>query len=414
MAILKPFKSLRPAPEYVADVAALPYDVMNTHEARKMVEDNPYSFLHINRAEIDLEPSINIHDALVYERARDNLNKMINDGILTKDNTDYYYIYKQEVDDRAQTGLVACTSIDDYSSNLIKKHENTMERQEMDRFNYLDYTNANTEPVFMVYRQKDEICEVIKAWMDNNHSLYDFVSEDNVRHTVWKIDDKRIIDDLTSKFKSVQDLYIADGHHLCAASYNVGIKRRKEQPQYNGVEEFNYFLSCLFPHSDLKIMDYNRVIQDLNEFSDSEFLELVKEKFDLVMMEGTDQCKPDRKHVFGMYLDKHWYSLEPKEGIFNPDDPIESLDISILHNNILNPLLGIVDPRIDNRIEFVGGPRGMAELELIVADGMRVAFSIYPASIEELLKIADMDKMMPPKSTYFEPKLRSGLFVHQI
>lgn len=414
MAILKPFKSLIPAPEHVADIAALPYDVMNSHEARKMVEENPYSFLHINRAEVDLEPNIDIHDALVYERAKDNLNKMINEGLLTRDSGDSYYIYRQELDNRSQTGLVACTSIDDYYNNLIKKHENTMERQEMDRFNYLDYISANTEPVFMIYRQKDEICKIINQWVENTPPVYDFISEDNVRHIIWKIDKISIIDELTSNFKSVSNLYIADGHHLTKAALDVGLKRRKEQPDYNGSEEFNYFLSVLFPHTTLQIMDYNRVIQDLNEFSDSEFLELVKEKFNVVMMEGTDQCKPDRKHVFGMYLDKHWYCLEPKEGVFNPEDPIESLDVSILHNNILNPLLGIVDPRIDNRIDFVGGPRGMAELELIVADGMRIAFSIYPPTIDELLRIADMDKMMPPKSTYFYPKLRSGLFVHEI
>lgn len=414
MATIKPFKSLLPAPEHVANIAALPYDVMSSYEARKMVEENPYSFLRVNRAEVDLEPGIDIHDALVYEKARDNLGKMINDGLLSKDKDESYYIYRLDDGSRLQTGLVACTSIDDYSNNLIKRHENTMERQEMDRFNHLDYTNANTEPVFMIYRQKDEICKIIDQWIESNTPIYNFISDDNVRHTVWKIDNVSIIEELTFNFKTVPNLYIADGHHLTKAAYDVGVKRRKEEPDYNGSEEYNFFLSVLFPHNALQIMDYNRVIKDLNEFSESEFLELVKERFNLIMMEGTKQCKPDRRHVFGIYLDKHWYCLEPKDGIFNSEDSIESLDVSILHNNILNPLLGIVDPRIDNRIDFVGGPRGMAELELIVADGMRVAFSLFPPTIDEMLRIADMDRMMPPKSTYFHPKLRSGLFVHQI
>ncbi|TJX13514.1 DUF1015 domain-containing protein [Tissierella creatinini] len=414
MAILKPFKAYRPTPQLASKVAALPYDVLSSNEARNMVENNPYSFLHVDKAEIDLDPEVDIHDALVYEKARDNLKDMINKGIFVKDAEDRYYIYRQTMDSRSQTGLVGCTSIDDYMNNIILKHEKTRADKEMDRINHVDYTNANTGPIFITYRNKAEIDDLIQSWIDNHEPVYDFISNDHIGHTVWVIDDWSTINKITELFKGVESLYIADGHHRSASAVKVGLKRRAEYPDYDGTEEFNYFLSVLFPDKDLYIMDYNRVIQDLNEFSETEFLELIKEKFIVTPLDTTNQYRPEKAHTFGMYLDKTWYRLEAKEGIFNPDNIVESLDVSILQNNILNPILGIVDPRVDSRIDFVGGIRGLTELEIRVDDGMRVAFSLYPVTIDQLMKIADEGEIMPPKSTWFEPKLRSGLFIHEL
>ena len=414
MAILKPFNAYRPTPELANKVAALPYDVMNSEEARKMVVDNPYSFLHVDKAEIDLDQAIDVHDPIVYEKARDNLKDMIKSGTLIQDDKSNYYIYKQVMNGRPQVGLVGCTSIDDYINDVIKKHEYTRADKEKDRINHVDYTNANTGPIFLTYKKNEEVSEVINNWMISNQPVYDFTSEDEVSHTVWVIDDKITIENLTKIFANIDYLYIADGHHRSASAVRVGLKRREEFPNYDGTEEFNYFLSVLFPDEHLYIMDYNRVVKDLNEFSKSEFMEMVKEKFDVESYAGEGQFKPTEKHTFGMFLDKQWYKLKAKDGIFNPDDPVERLDVSILQNNLLDPILGIKDPRTDGRIDFVGGIRGLAELEFRVLDGMRVAFSMYPTTIDDLMSIADAGKVMPPKSTWFEPKLRSGLFIHEL
>ena len=414
MAILKPFNAYRPTPELANKVAALPYDVMNSEEARKMVIDNPYSFLHVDKAEIDLDPAIDVHDPIVYEKARDNLTNMIKNGTLIQDKKSNYYIYKQVMNGRPQVGLVGCTSIDDYINDVIKKHEYTRADKEKDRINHVDYTNANTGPIFLTYKKNEEVSEIINNWMISNQPVYDFTSEDEVSHTVWIIDDKVTIENLTKIFADIDFLYIADGHHRSASAVKVGLKRREEFPNYDGTEEFNYFLSVLFPDEHLYIMDYNRVVKDLNEFSESEFMEMVKEKFEVEPFVGEGQFKPIEKHTFGMYLDKQWYMLKAKDGIFNPDDPVERLDVSILQNNLLDPILGIKDPRTDERIDFVGGIRGLAELEFRVLDGMRVAFSMYPTTIDDLMSIADAGKVMPPKSTWFEPKLRSGLFIHEL
>ena len=414
MATLKPFKSFRPTPELADKVAALPYDVMNSNEARKMVIDNPYSFLHVDKAEIDLDPKIDIHDSIVYETARDNLQNMINEGTLIQDSENKYYIYKQVMNGRAQVGLVGCTSIDDYLNNIIKKHEFTRADKELDRINHVDYTNANTGPIFLTYRKNNDVSNIINSWMESNKPVYDFVSEDKIGHTVWIIDDNSIIEKLTTLFDKIDYLYIADGHHRSASAVKVGLKRREEFPDYDGTEEFNYFLAVLFADEDLYIMDYNRIVKDLNEFSETEFLELVKEKFDVTPYEKEGQFKPTEKHSFGMFLDEQWYKLVAKKGIFDPNDPVERLDVSILQNNILTPLLGIDDPRTNTRIDFVGGIRGLAELEFRVIEGMRVAFSMFPTTIDDLMSIADAGEVMPPKSTWFEPKLRSGLFVHKL
>lgn len=414
MAVLKPFKAYRPAPELADKVAALPYDVMNSDEARVMVEGNPYSFLHVDKAEIDLDPSIDIHDVVVYEKARDNLYKMIKDGVFIQDDEDSLYIYKQIMDGRSQVGLVGTSSIDDYINNIIKKHEFTRADKELDRINHVDYTNANTGPIFLTYRKNGTVSDLINNWMDNKDPIYDFTSDDGITHTIWKIDDKGVIDELVALFKGIDYLYIADGHHRTASAVKVGLMRRELNKDYDGSEEFNFFLSVLFPDEDLYIMDYNRVVRDLNEYSTTEFIELLKDNFYVEEYEGDGQYKPTEKHTFGMYLDDKWYVLKAKEGSFDPESPVDRLDVSILQKNVLTPLLGIDDPRTNDRIDFVGGIRGLAELETRVMDGMRVAFSMFPTSIEDLMAIADAGEVMPPKSTWFEPKLRSGVFVHTL
>lgn len=414
MAILKPFKAFRATPELAHRVAALPYDVMNSQEAREIVKNNPYSFLHVDKAEVDLPENIDIHDEKVYEKAKENLDKMINDGTFIQDTQDSLYIYKQIMNDRTQVGLVGTTSIDDYLNDIIKKHEFTRADKELDRINHVDYTNANTGPIFLTYRNKDDINEIISKWMNENTPIYDFKSDDNIIHIIWRIDNDEKIKELVSLFGSVDYLYIADGHHRTASAVKVGLRRRNQFPDYDGSEEFNFFLSVLFPDKDLHIMDYNRVVRDLNEYSKAEFIELLKENFEVEEYLGEGQYKPKENHTFGMFLDNKWFVLKTKDGVFDKDSPVDRLDVTILQKNILSPLLGIEDPRIDDRIDFVGGIRGLAELEERVLNGMRVAFSMYPTSIEDLMAIADSGEVMPPKSTWFEPKLRSGLFVHSL
>lgn len=415
MAVLKPFKAYRPAPGLADKVAALPYDVMSSDEARQMVVGKPYSFLHVDKAEIDLDPSIDVHDEVVYEKARDNLYGMIKDKIFVQDKEDSLYIYKQIMNDRSQVGLVGTTSIDDYLNNIIKKHEFTRADKELDRINHVDYTNANTGPIFLTYRTKDDISKLIDSWMENKDPVYDFLSEDGISHTVWHIDDRGIVDELVAKFSGVDYLYIADGHHRAASAVKIGLKRRELLPDFSGHEEFNFFLAVLFPDEDLYIMDYNRVVRDLNEYSTAEFMELLSQNFDVMEYVGEGQYKPEAKHYFGMYLDEKWYKMKAKAGSFDEESPVDRLDVSILQKNVLTPLLGILDPRIDNRIDFVGGIRGLAELENRVDDGgMRLAFSMFPTSIADLMAIADAGEVMPPKSTWFEPKLRSGLFIHTL
>lgn len=414
MAIFKPFKAFRPSPNLAEKVAALPYDVMDSEEARKVVEGNPYSFLYVDKAEIDLDPSIDLYDKRVYEKARENLNKMIYNNILIQDDKEYFYIYRQVMDDREQIGLVGVASIDDYINNIIKKHEFTRVDKEKDRINHVDYTNANTGPIFLTYRSNKEINNILDDWINENKPVYDFITDDNINHTVWIIDDNDIINKITNLFSFIDSLYIADGHHRSASAVKVGLKRRSETPDYDGTEKFNFFLSVLFSDDQLYIMDYNRVVKDLNGNSKSEFIDKVSEKFYIETCEDNEPFKPDKRNIFGMYLDKKWYKLKAKEGIFDPEDPVDRLDISILQKNLLSPILGIEDPRTDDRIDFIGGIRGLKELEKRVETDMTVAFSLYPTSIEDLMVIADAGKVMPPKSTWFEPKLRSGLFINRL
>lgn len=414
MSIVRAFKAVRPAAELADKVAALPYDVMNSEEARQMVVGNPHSFLHVDKAEIDLDPSIDLYDTRVYEKARDNLNKMIADGVFIQDETPCLYIYKQVMDGRAQIGIVGCTSIDDYRNNIIKKHELTRADKEQDRINHVDYCDANTGPIFLTYRANRTIDTLVAGVMAEKAPVYDFTSEDGITHTVWVMDDAAAVDTVCKEFAGIENLYIADGHHRSASAVRVGVKRREAKPDYTGDEEFNFFLSVIFPDDQLYIMDYNRIVKDLNGNTKEEFLAKVGEKFTVTPYDG-DILKPEKKHTYGMYLDGKWMLLEAKEGTYDAADPVARLDVSILQNNLLHPILGIGDPRTDKRIDFVGGIRGLKALSDRVDDGsMAVAFSMYPTTMDDLMDIADAGAIMPPKSTWFEPKLRSGLFVHKL
>lgn len=414
MSIIRPFKGYRPTQELCSKVAALPYDVMTSDEAREMVKDNPYSFLHIDKAEIDLPKDTDHYSDVVYQKAKDNLWNMVKDGIYIQDKKPVLYIYQLTMNGKSQTGLVACTSIDEYIENKIKKHELTRADKEEDRIRHVDTCNANTGPIFLTYKNKENIDKIINKAIENE-PIYDFTAEDGIKHTVWLIDNDEVINSLISEFKSIPALYIADGHHRNASAVKVGLKRRQENPNYTGDEEFNYYLSVIFPDNQLYIMDYNRVVKDLNGLSKDEFIAKVSEKFDVVEYNGNDCYKPSEKHTFGMYLDKKWYSLKAKDAIVDENDTVACLDVSILQKELLSPILGIGDPRTDKRIDFVGGIRGLKELEKRVDSGeMKVAFSMYPTTMEQLMNIADDNKIMPPKSTWFEPKLRSGIFVHEL
>lgn len=414
MATVRTFKAIRPTKDLADKVAALPYDVMNSEEAREMVKGNPYSFLHVDKAEIDLNPSIDLYDKQVYLKARDNMYGMIKDGVLVEDQAPYLYIYRQIMDGRVQTGVVGCASIDEYLNNIIKKHEHTRADKEQDRINHVDYCDANTGPIFLTYRHVDAIDTIVKNWTETHEAVYNFTAEDGITHIVWVIDDLAIANQISELFKGVDYLYIADGHHRAASAVKVGLKRREMNPGFTGNEEFNFFLAVIFPDKDLYIMDYNRVVKDLNGSTTEEFMAKVGEKFEVAPYKGEGQFKPAEKHTYGMYLEGKWYQLTAKEGTFNPNDPVDRLDVSILQNNLLRPILGIEDPRTDKRIDFIGGIRGLKELERRVAEGMKVAFSMYPTTIDDLMAIADAGQVMPPKSTWFEPKLRSGLFIHKL
>lgn len=410
MAIIRPFKAIRPISELVDKIAALPYDVMDSDEARDMVKDNPYSFLHVDKAEVDLPKDIDVYDDRVYEKAKDNLDKMINEGLYLQDDKPNYYIYRQVMNGRSQTGLVACASIDDYTNNIIKKHELTREEKEIDRINHVYKCEAHTGLIFLTYREDKRISNILNEWI-KKEPLYDFIADDGVAHTVWIIDDEDTVNKLQELFKSVKYLYIADGHHRSASAVKVGHIKRAEKENYTGEEEFNFFLSISYPDSELEVLDYNRTVKDLNGLSKEEFLEKVKEKFEV--NESSERVKPSEKHTFGMYIDHQWYLLKSKEGIFNPEDPVDRLDVSILQNSLLRPILGIDDPRKSKRIKFIGGIRGLKELERRANTDMRVSFSMYPTTTEDIMSIADSGEIMPPKSTWFEPKPRSGIFVHK-
>ena len=410
MATIKAFECIRPNEDVADRVAALPYDVYNREEACSEVAREPLSFLAIDRAETQFDSSVDTYANEVYDKARQLLDERIADETFITDTDKAYYVYELTMNGRVQTGIAALASIDDYQNNIIKKHENTRADKEQDRINHVDRCSAQTGPIFLAYRADDVIRkEVAKAKQEK--PLYSFTSEDGIKHQVFKITDKEAVDNIKNAFAGIDDIYIADGHHRAASAVKVGLRRRASHPDYTGNEEFNYFLSVLFPDEELMIMPYNRVVKDLNGYGVEDFKKLVAERFDI--QESDSGVSPDKKSVFGMYLDKKWYKLMAKKDIIS-DDPVDGLDVAILQDNLLEPVLGIHDPKTDKRIDFVGGIRGLSELERRCQDDCVLAFSMYPTSIEELFAVADAGRLMPPKSTWFEPKLRSGLFIHRI
>lgn len=410
MPTFKPFRAFRPKPEFAAKVAAKPYDVLSSEEARIEAKDNPLSFLHVGKPEIDLDPAIDLYDPKVYEKGRENLMLFISEGILLQDPEPYFYVWAQTMNDRTQIGLVGCASVDDYWNDKIKKHEKTRKDKEEDRCNHVRVTNAHTGPIFLTYRDNPKIDELVTKVI-KNHPVYDFISEDNVRQSVWIISDLELIQKIQEIMNEIDYFYVADGHHRSAAAAIVGRERQQSNPNHRGDEEYNYFLAVLFPSSHLMIMDYNRLVKDLNNQSDNEFFEKLSQV--ALVEKRTERFKPRNKGEVGMYYKGSWYKLLLKPEFYAIDDPVEKLDVSILQKYILSPILGIDDPRTSKRIDFVGGIRGLDELERKVNSGQwSLAFAMFPTSMNELLSIADAGKIMPPKSTWFEPKLKDGLFVH--
>jgi len=410
MAVLKSFKAYRPKPEFAGLIAAKPYDVLDSNEAREEVAGNHLSFLHVGKPEIDLDPNINIYNPAVYAKGKENLNKLINDGYLVEDENPYLYIYSQTMNERTQYGIVGCASVDDYLNDVIKKHEHTRKAKEEDRCEHVRITNAHTGPIFLTYRDNPELNNIIAQFTSSEPENY-HIASDGVIHKTWVIKDNSTIKQIENIFKSIPNLYVADGHHRSAAAAIVGKERREANPNHTGNEEYNFFLAVCFAASDLHIMDYNRVVKDLNGLSKEKFLSKIAENF--TYGEAEEPLEPSEKGEFGMYIDGAWYVLNADEELSQTDDLVKNLDVSILQDYLLNPILGIQDPRTDNRIDFIGGIRGLQEIERRVDSGeMAVGFSLFPTSINDLMAIADTGNVMPPKSTWFEPKLRDGLFIH--
>ncbi len=411
MSTIRPFAALRPPKEYVEQVSSLPYDVMSHEEACRMAEGNPSSFLHICRADIDTDEE-RIHDACTYEMSNYNLQEFIRKGFLRKDAAPCYYIYRQMMWGRVQTGIVGCASVDEYLNNTILKHELTRKEKELDRINHFDACSTQTEPVFLAYRKHEGISTAIREWIKFHKPEYDFTSDDGVTHLLWPVTDATVIETIRKGFEEVPTLYIADGHHRTASSAAVSAKRRAEKPDYTGEEEFNYLMAVTFCDEDLFIMDYNRVVSDLNGLTPAEFIAKISDAFDVRPADCEGPAAPGCKHEFGMYLAGKWYRINAKPGTYDENHPIDSLDCAILQANLLAPVLGIDDPRTSPRIDFVGGIRGLQELQDRAGEG--VAFALYPVTMADLFNVADNGEIMPPKSTWFEPKLRSGLFLHEI
>ena len=410
MAKIKAFSCIRPKKGLEKQIAALPYDVYNREEAKAVVEREPYSFLQIDRAETTMADDIATYDERVYQKANDLLWEMIEKGELVQEEKPCYYLYEQIMNGRSQTGLVACSAVDDYLNGVIKKHENTRADKEQDRINHVNICNAQTGPIFLAYRYNKQMAEFMQE-VKQRAAMFSFVAADGITHQAWRIDEGSEIEKITAIFDTIDYTYIADGHHRAASAVAVSKMRREENPSYTGAEEFNYFLSVLFADEELYIMDYNRIVTDLNDLTEDTFLAKVSKKFTVEKYEKP--YKPEQKGNIGMYLNKEWYKLTVKSEYENKD-PVEGLDVSILQKELLTPILGIGDIKIDKRIDFVGGIRGLAELERRVAVDAKVAFAMYPTAISELFAVADSGRLMPPKSTWFEPKLRSGLFIHKL
>lgn len=411
MADIIPFKAIRPRKDLAEKIAALPYDVYSREEAREKVKGDTYSFLRIDRPETQFPEDYDMYAPEVYAKAHEMLWNMIHDGEFIQEEKPAYYVYELIMDGRSQVGIAACASVDDYENQVIKKHENTRADKEADRIRHVDICNAQTGPIFLAYRRREEIEKQVDA-ARKTEPVYDFTAEDGITHRIWVIDEEEAVQTIQREFAKVENVYIADGHHRCASAVKVSEKRREENPDYTGKEPFNHFLSVIFPDDRLLIMDYNRVVKSLNGYTEEEFLSKVQEVFSTQRL-GTESYHPMKKGEMGMYFENQWYRLTMKPEMLT-GDPVQDLDVSILQNYLLEPVLGIENPKTDERIDFVGGIRGLTELERRVHTDCKVAFSMYPTSIHELFAVSDAGKLMPPKSTWFEPKLRSGLFIHSL
>lgn len=415
MKLVKPFRGLRPTRELAARVASHPYDVLNREEAYELAKDNPHSFLHINKPEVDVDTSVSVYDPQVYAKGRENLDRFVAEGILQRDEGEQYYVYRQQMGDHVQTGLVAVASVEAYEQNLIKKHEFTRPDKEDDRVNHMDALGAQVGPVFVTYQAEASIDELI-ATVTEGEPEYDFDADDGTRHTFWVVSDEAKIRQLDNAMNSLDCLYVADGHHRSAAASRVQALYTERNEQHTGDESYNYFLVVAFPHNQMQILDYNRIIKDLNGLSAQEFLAQLAEHFDIELMDDPAAAKPQTERQFALYLGKQWYRLQANSQLLDQideSDPVQNLDVSILQQFIFSPLLGIEDQRTDKRVDFVGGIRGLEELERRVGNGeWEAAIALHATSIESLMAIADANEVMPPKSTWFEPKLKSGLVVH--
>lgn len=409
---LRPFKGYRPKKGLEAKIASVPYDVIDHDQAMAIGRDNEYSFVHIIRPEIDMAPNANPYSDEVYDKAKEALMTFIEKGYLVKEDKEILYIYRQIMNGREQNGIVGCTAIDDYGTDKIKRHEYTRVDKELDRINHFYTCNANTEPVFLFYKNNLKLKDLVKNWTENHTPIYDFISDDGVEQILWIVDEKEKITEIQRLFANMDNLYIADGHHRTASSYKVGLKKREENPSYTGEEEFNFFMSVMFPADELLIMPYNRIVKDLNGFTNEEFLEEVNKNFIITPLK--EPIQPERKGVLAMLLKEKSYLIKPREGTFDKNDVVASLDASILQDNLLNPILGIEDIRTNKRIEFYGGENMMEIIRGRLDKDMEVAFLLYPTQVEDIINVSDANTVMPPKSTWFEPKLRSGLFIHEL
>lgn len=413
MAVFRGFQALRPTPEKASRVASLPYDVVSREEAYALGKSNPDSFLHVERAEIDCPKEMDMYDEAVYRKAEENLQKMIKEGTLAEDKKRCFYIYELIRKGKSQTGFVGCSSIDDYQNGVIRRHELTRTEKEKDRIRHMEVCCANTSPVFLTCRYTEKLLMLLESFKQTHRPVYDFTAEDEITHRVWVVDEEEEIKIAEEEFGKIPSLYIADGHHRAASAVKTGLKYREENPDYTGEEEFNYFLSVVFPCEQLTILPYHRIVTDLNGITEKAFIGSLKFNFELMLMPGFP-CKPVEKHCMGMYTGGQWYHLKAWKDVYEKKDEIARLDVSILQDKVLRPVLGIEEPTTDKRLRFAGGNMKLRQLQEMADETGGVAFVMFPAEMEDIMKIADEGKLMPPKSTWFEPKLRSGLFVHKL
>jgi uncharacterized protein (DUF1015 family) len=415
MAIVIPFKALRPTPSLVNQVASPPYDVVTIEDVKLGIKGNPYSLLHLTRSEAEFKTKINPYDNAVYEKAKENLAQFISEKTLFRDAAPCFYIYRQKMENHSQCGLVSCVSLEEYDSGIIKRHENTRKDKEEDRTRHIDHLNTQLEPIFLTYRPHEAIDSILHQEMEQSSPVYDFTCSSLVHHQLWLISEEKTIQKLVALFASIKNLYIADGHHRAASAASVARKRKSENPSHLGTEPYNFVLSVLFPSNQVNILPYNRMVRDINGLTPEQFLSRLENIFEIIPQKKGTPFQPESPLTFGMYLSQNWYKLSAKTRKFKNQEVVESLDVSFLQNNVLAPLLGIHDPRTNERIDFIGGIHGTEGIEKKVDSGeMKVGFTLFPVSIDTLMEVADADKLMPPKSTWFEPKLKSGLFLHPL